>query len=89
MADNLFLQYLCEGLEDDILGRQLGWGLHKTIDKETELRNMIETSGKMVLLHKLLPKLKSEGRKVSLTINMSSLRFTASKSIALYHMLDI
>ena len=73
MADNFFFQYLCEGLEDDILGRQLGWGLHKTIDKETELRNMIETSGKMVLLHKLLPKLKAEGRKVRPAINMPCL----------------
>lgn len=32
--------------------------------KGSELELMVDASGKMVLLHKLLPKLKAEGRKV-------------------------
>lgn len=54
------VQYLCDGLEDDIWGRQRDMGQAAG----SELEQMIAASGKMVLLHKLLPKLRSEGRKV-------------------------
>lgn len=53
-------QYLCTGLEDDIGRRRLeaGGGM------APELGQLVGASGKMVLLHKLLPKLKAEGHKV-------------------------
>lgn len=56
------VQFLCNGLEDDVYAKQLGWGQQP--DNDTELRNLISNSGKMVLLFKLLPKLRAEGRKV-------------------------
>ena len=58
------MQYLCDGLEDNIIERQIGWG--QQVDASTELESMISNSGKMVLLAKLLPKLRAEGRKVGL-----------------------
>ncbi|KAL4423047.1 hypothetical protein ABPG77_002081 [Micractinium sp. CCAP 211/92] len=51
--------YLCNGLEEDIQRRKLEAGV-----EAGELDQLVAASGKMVLLHKLLPKLKSEGRKV-------------------------
>ncbi len=55
------MQYLCNGLEDDISDRCREMG-----SAESELSRMINASGKMVLLHKLLPKLKAENRKARL-----------------------
>ena len=66
-ASGVALQYLCDGFEDDIFHKQLKWG--QQIDNSTELEYMINSSGKMVLLHKLLPKLRAEGRKVCQLIN--------------------
>ena len=62
-------QYLCNGLEDDIADRcrDLKSG------ENSELSRMINASGKMVLLHKLLPKLRAENRKVS-QLQMLTLR---------------
>lgn len=51
--------FLCNGLEEDISQRSTAAGMSKT---EGDL--IVHSSGKMVLLSKLLPKLKSEGRKV-------------------------
>ncbi len=56
-------QYLCNGLEDDIALRRaqrestFGAG-------SSEADMLVASSGKMVLLDKLLPKLKAEGHKV-------------------------
>eukprot|EP00884_Botryococcus_braunii_P005939 jgi/Botrbrau1/15346/Bobra.0289s0003.2 len=51
--------YLCNGLEDDILARQIARG-----ESAGETERLINASGKMILLKKLLPKLHDEGRKV-------------------------
>lgn len=53
-------QYLCNGLEDDIADRHREMGGAGN----SELERMVNASGKMVLLHKLLPKLRAENRKV-------------------------
>ena len=53
------LQYLCNGLEEDIAARQAAKG-----GAFSELDLLIQASGKMVLLAKLLPKLREEGHKV-------------------------
>lgn len=52
-------QYLCNGLEDDIFARQQARG-----ESVGELDRLINASGKMILLKKLLPKLRDEGHKV-------------------------
>jgi len=52
--------FLCDGLEADIAARRAANGLHSRDDVSA----LAESSGKMVLLHKLLPKLRSEGHKV-------------------------
>jgi hypothetical protein len=52
-------QYLCNGLEEDIAMRQAAKGA-----SGGELELLMHASGKMVLLGKLLPKLRSEGHKV-------------------------
>lgn len=52
--------YLCEGLEEDIaIRRQVA-----ETNPVSELEMMVQSSGKMVLLHKLLPKLRADGHKV-------------------------
>ncbi|GAX75744.1 hypothetical protein CEUSTIGMA_g3187.t1 [Chlamydomonas eustigma] len=53
------LQYLCNGLEEDIMTRR---SLAQPSGGEREL--LERSSGKMVLLAKLLPKLRAEGRRV-------------------------
>ena len=55
------MQFLCNGLEDDF-----GLKRHAAGDAGTELERLIQSSGKMLLLHKLLPKLKAEGHRVSI-----------------------
>ena len=53
--------WLCNGLEDDMmLKRQQSAGGSPT----DTLDALVHSSGKMLLLHKLLPKLRGEGRKV-------------------------
>jgi SNF2 family DNA or RNA helicase len=54
------MQFLCNGLEDD-LNMRLGTLLKR---QPTELEAFESASGKITLLAKLLPKLKSEGHKV-------------------------
>jgi len=59
------LQFLCDGLEDDMT---LKWAADHAAGKtpqERDIENYTRASGKMLLLHKLLPKLKAEGRQVS------------------------
>jgi hypothetical protein len=51
---------LCNGLEEDIQRRRLEAGAAAT----SELEQLVQASGKMVLLNKLLPKLRAEGHKV-------------------------
>jgi superfamily II DNA or RNA helicase len=51
--------FLCDGLEDDVAARRRAAGL-----ETDEISNLVQASGKMLLLHKLLPKLRSEGHKV-------------------------
>jgi chromodomain-helicase-DNA-binding protein 7 len=65
----LCLQFLCDGLEDDMT---LKWqAAHAAAEAKThtqqEIDNYTRASGKMLLLHKLLPKLRAEGRQVSTT----------------------
>lgn len=51
--------WLCNGLEDDMMmKRQAAGSPADTLDV------LVHSSGKMLLLHKLLPKLRGEGRKV-------------------------
>jgi SNF2 family DNA or RNA helicase len=51
--------FLCDGLEDDVAARRRAAGL-----ATDEISSLVQASGKMLLLHKLLPKLRSEGHKV-------------------------
>ena len=48
------MQFLCEGLEEDVASRKAGL---------TGAELLTAASGKMLLLHKLLPKLRREGHK--------------------------
>jgi hypothetical protein len=67
-AAGCVLQFLCDGLEEDMTSRweaaraaaaaEGAAGLHKEVEALTR------ASGKMLLLHKLLPKLRAEGRQV-------------------------
>ena len=54
------LQFLCDGLEEDFVFRQ--GGEQRLRDAGAE--EMVRACGKMVLLDKLLPKLRAEGRQV-------------------------
>ena len=56
----LRLQFLCNGLEEDFALKR-----HAAGNAGTELDLLVQSSGKMLLLHKLLPKLKAEGHKSS------------------------
>lgn len=53
--------YLLNGAEDQI---QYEWRLQHGEDKESYQKNIINASGKMVLIDKLLPKLKDNGHRV-------------------------
>jgi hypothetical protein len=53
-------QVLCDGLEEDLRLRRQAAGL----DACDDLELLVRSSGKMLLLHKLLPKLRAEGRQV-------------------------
>ena len=53
------MQFLCNGLEEDFAVKR-----HAAGDAGSELDLLVHSSGKMLLLHKLLPKLKAEGHKV-------------------------
>ncbi|EFJ48862.1 hypothetical protein VOLCADRAFT_117484, partial [Volvox carteri f. nagariensis] len=60
------LQVLCEGLEEDLkfkLAQQRSQGAPEEF-KSPEVELLVRGSGKMVLLHKLLHKLRAEGRRV-------------------------
>lgn len=51
--------FLCDGLEEDVVARRRAAGL-----PNDEVAALVGASGKMLLLHKLLPKLRAEGHKV-------------------------
>ena len=53
------VQFLCRGLEDHVAFEQQRAG-----QQLPELEQLVQASGKMVLLNKLLPKLRAEGHKV-------------------------
>ena len=53
------VQFLCRGLEDYVTFEQQRAG-----QQLPELEQLVQASGKMVLLNKLLPKLRAEGHKV-------------------------
>lgn len=53
------MQFLCNGLEEDFAVKK-----HVAGSAGSELDLLVQSSGKMLLLHKLLPKLKAEGHKV-------------------------
>ena len=53
------VQFLCRGLEDHVTFEQQRAG-----QQLPELEQLVQASGKMVLLNKLLPKLRAEGHKV-------------------------
>ncbi len=57
------MQFLCNGLEEDFAVKRHAGG-----DAGSELDLLVQSSGKMLLLHKLLPKLKAEGHKVHIFI---------------------
>ena len=54
------LQFLCQGVEDHVTLQQAMQG-----QQQAELQRLVQASGKMVLLDKLLPKLRGEGHKVA------------------------
>lgn len=58
------MQFLCRGLEDHMMLRQAARGSGDV----PEIDRIVNASGKMVLLAKLLPKLRSEGHKVCTAI---------------------
>ena len=60
-AKAVVMQFLCNGLEEDFTVKK-----HAAGSAGTELDLLTQSSGKMLLLHKLLPKLKAEGHKVCL-----------------------
>ncbi len=64
-ACHCVMQYLCNGLEEDMTARKAA--ITGTIS-EREL--LIKASGKMVLLDKLLPKLRAEGKKVRMAVSV-------------------
>lgn len=51
------------GAEDQIL-EELRSGSHSAVDLEKMFVTMVHSSGKLVLIDKLLPKLKADGHKV-------------------------
>ena len=61
LSELAMLQYLCNGLEDDL-------ALRRTGSSVSDLDAMIAASGKMGLLFKLLPKLRAEGKKVGIPV---------------------
>ena len=54
------LQFLCQGVEDHVTLQHAMQG-----QQLPELQRLVQASGKMVLLDKLLPKLRAEGHKVT------------------------
>jgi len=69
------MQFLCRGLEEHVVFQQEMAG-----QKLSELEQLVQASGKMVLLDKLLPKLRAEGHKV--TCPQALARFVAHISPA-------
>ena len=67
------LQFLCDGLEQDVAMRKAGLST-------TELLTV--ASGKMLLLHKLLPKLRCEGHKASSPYSVSCARYPACMTLS-------
>ena len=59
VSESLLVQFLCRGLEDYVTFEQQRAG-----QQLPELEQLVQASGKMVLLNKLLPKLRAEGHKV-------------------------
>jgi chromodomain-helicase-DNA-binding protein 7 len=61
-------QFLCNGLEEDMTAR---WAAAHSAAAAAgackDVEGITRASGKMLLLHKLLPKLRAEGRQVSST----------------------
>lgn len=53
--------FLCDGIEDDYHERKAAAGERHQRD---QIESLVQSSGKMLLLHKLLPKLQKEGHKV-------------------------
>lgn len=79
-------QFLCNGLEQDMVSR---WEAAKAAGCEgtaegdnREVDAITRASGKMLLLHKLLPKLRAEGRQVGDT---SAAGVTAICSSSAHH----
>ena len=54
--------FLCDGLEEDI-------AFKRAASKDSELQMLVGSSGKMLLLAKLLPKLRAEGHKVRVALS--------------------
>lgn len=62
--------FLIRGVENALLAPEQGAAASQECSPETLLKGIISTSGKMVLLDKLLPKLRSQGHKVLLFSQM-------------------
>lgn len=70
--------WLCNGLEDDMMMKRQASGTPAdTLDA------LVHSSGKMLLLHKLLPKLRGEGRKVQPLPVLPSRACTASWALGM------
>jgi chromodomain-helicase-DNA-binding protein 7 len=63
------VQFLCDGLEEDMTARweaaRAAAAAEGAAGLAKEVEALTRASGKMLLLHKLLPKLRAEGRQVS------------------------
>jgi hypothetical protein len=60
------VQFLCRGLEDHVFYQQSMAG-----QQLSEVQQLVQASGKMVLMDKLLPKLRAEGHKVRIACQQS------------------
>lgn len=59
----LYMNVIGAGAEDQIL-EELRSGSYSAVDMEKMFVTMVHSSGKLVLIDKLLPKLKADGHKV-------------------------
>jgi hypothetical protein len=68
VCDCCRLQFLCDGLEEDMTARweatRAAAAAEGAAGLQKEVEALTRASGKMLLLHKLLPKLRAEGRQV-------------------------
>ena len=63
--------YLLNGVEEQVLSEEIGSENGSSIQEKNVMEKLIMASGKMILLDKLLPRLKSEGHRVLIFSQMT------------------